>query len=235
MIPAFNEERYLPHLLPSVTAARDRYRGGADAIEVIVADNCSTDRTAEIAASHGCRVVRVEKRRIGAARNGGARIAQGQILCFVDADMRIDPETFNEIDRALARPRVAAGATGAFPDRWSVGITLTVALMLPWVILLRMDTGVVFCRREDFAAIGGYREDRLFAEDVALLVALWKRALPRGQHLTRATRARAIASTRKFDKYGDWHYFRIPWEAIKSLRRDPSQQKWAQRYWYEDR
>jgi hypothetical protein len=149
--------------------------------------------------------------------------------------MRIHPETFNEIDRALARPRVAAGATGAWPDRWSLGITVTVALFMPMVMLLRMDTGVVFCRRDDFEAIGGYREDRLFAEDVAFLVALWKRALPRGQHLTRVTSARAVASTRKFDRYGDWHYFRLMWEAIRSLVRDPSRQTWARRYWYEDR
>ncbi len=47
VIPAWNEERYLPRLLDSVDAARARYRGGADRIEVIVADNASTDRTAD--------------------------------------------------------------------------------------------------------------------------------------------------------------------------------------------
>ena len=235
VIPAYNEEAYLPRLLDTVDAARAAYPGGADAIEVIVADNASTDRTGAIAEARGCRVAHVAKRVIGAARNGGARLARGEILCFVDADMRMHPLTFNEIDRALQRPRVAAGATVAFPERWSPGLAVTVAMLMPLVMLLRMDTGVVFCRREDFDACGGYREDRLFAEDVAFLAALWKRALPRGQHLTRVTRARAIASARKFDKFGDWHYFRLAWEAALSLVREPSKQQWARRYWYEDR
>jgi len=54
IIPAYNEERLLERLLDSVDAARTAY-GRGDAIEVIVADNASTDRTAVIAATRGCR------------------------------------------------------------------------------------------------------------------------------------------------------------------------------------
>src|SRR5256885_1803632 len=85
IIPAYNEERYLPRLLESIDIARSNYSGGRDTVEVIVADNCSTDRTAEVAAHHGARVVPVAKRRIAAARNGGARAAAGEILCFIGA------------------------------------------------------------------------------------------------------------------------------------------------------
>ncbi len=95
VIPAYNEEQYLPRLLDSIDIARDRYRQGRDAIEVIVANNASTDRTAEIATARGCSVVFVEKRAIAAARNGGARFARGEILAFIDADSAIHPETFN--------------------------------------------------------------------------------------------------------------------------------------------
>jgi len=45
IIPAYNEERLLGRLLDSVDAARATY-GGGDAVEVIVADNAPTDRTA---------------------------------------------------------------------------------------------------------------------------------------------------------------------------------------------
>ena len=234
MIPAYNEEDYLPRLLDTVDAARAAYSGGADAIEVIVADNMSTDRTAAIAAARGCLVVRVEKRVIGAARNGGGRAARGEVLCFVDADMQVHPQTFNQVDRALT-DRIVAGATGAVPDRWSAAIALTVGLMMPLAWLLRIDTGVVFCRREDFDAIGGYTEERLFAEDVVFLRDLWWLGRKRRQRLTRVTSARATASTRKFDKYGDWHYFTLPFRVLAGMFFEPSKQRWAKKYWYEDR
>ena len=56
VIPAFNEEQYLPRLLVSIEAARTNYSGGGEEVEVIVADNDSTDRTAEVAATHDARV-----------------------------------------------------------------------------------------------------------------------------------------------------------------------------------
>jgi hypothetical protein len=46
VIPAYNEEACLPRLLDSVDCARGAYAGGAGAIEVIVADDGSTDATA---------------------------------------------------------------------------------------------------------------------------------------------------------------------------------------------
>jgi hypothetical protein len=56
VIPAYNEERLLPMLLDSINAAREIYGRGPGAIEVIVADNASTDSTASLAASRDCLV-----------------------------------------------------------------------------------------------------------------------------------------------------------------------------------
>ncbi len=236
VIPAYNEAGYLPRLLDSIDAARARFRGGAASVEVIVADNASTDSTAGIARSRGCAVASVEKRCIAAARNGGASLARGSFLCFVDADMRIHPETFNVVADTLAMRRVIAGATGVTLERWSTGILLTWMVMLPLIVLTRMDTGVVFCRRSDFEAIGGYDESRLFAEDVDFLWRLRKLGRPRGQGLACATRAKAIASMRKFDKYGDWHYFtQMPRLGWRMLRDPTARSGFVTRYWYEDR
>ena len=58
IVPAHNEAGYLPRLLDSVDAARANYRHGANAVEVVVVDNRSTDSTAAIATDRGCRVVR---------------------------------------------------------------------------------------------------------------------------------------------------------------------------------
>ena len=235
VIPARNEEACLPRLLDTIEVARAAYSGGAAAIEVVVADNVSTDRTAEIARAKGARVVTVEKRVIGAARNGGAREARGEVLVFVDADMRMHPGTFDAIDRALATGRVVGGATGVRLERMSIGLALTYAAMMPMVWLTRMDTGPTFCLRSDFKAIGGYDESLRVAEDVTLLLALRRLGRRRGQHLTRLRPVKAIASVRKFDAYGDWHYFRLmPKVAFQVFLRGHQGSSFIDRYWYGD-
>jgi glycosyltransferase involved in cell wall biosynthesis len=209
VIPAFNEAAYLPRLLDTIDAARSQFKHGHDAIEVIVADNQSSDDTAQIARSRGCHVATVQKRCIAAVRNGGAALAKGDVLCFVDADMRIHPETFNAIDTAMGTGKYVAGATGVKLERLSLGIIATLVVTLPVVWITGMDTGVVFCRREDFDAIGGYNEERYMAEDLQFLLDLRKLGRTRGQQLVRATSAKALTSTRKWDEHGQWHFFRI--------------------------
>ena len=96
IIPAYNEEKLLPRLLDSIAVARKSYSGGANAVEVIVADNDSTDRTAAVAAEHGAKVLRVTKRRIAAARGA--------------ADRRDEPAADPERDRRVRLPAGIAPA-----------------------------------------------------------------------------------------------------------------------------
>jgi len=70
VIPAFNEAALLPRLLDSVDEARRRYRGGPDAIEVIVADNASTDGTADLAQLALARAVILQARSASAQAAG---------------------------------------------------------------------------------------------------------------------------------------------------------------------
>jgi glycosyltransferase involved in cell wall biosynthesis len=79
IIPTYNEEEYLPRLLASIRS--QRFEG----YEIIVADAKSTDRTREIAARFGAKVV--DGGMPGPGRNLGARAAQGDLLLFLDADV----------------------------------------------------------------------------------------------------------------------------------------------------
>ena len=234
IIPAHNEESYLPPLLDTIDESRAQYAGGADAIEVVVADNASTDRTAEIARNRGCVVVFVEKRAIAAARNGGARGSRGEILAFVDADSRIHPDTFNAIERTLATGRVVAGATGVHMERLSPGIILAYCMLIPIVWITGMDTGVVFCRREDYDAVGGYNENRLYAEDVEFMLRLKRLGRTRSQKLARVTSVKAITSTRKWDHFGDWHYLKMFGPALGLIFSKDAKNKFARAYWYDN-
>ena len=212
IIPAYNEARLLPRLLESIDIAAVCY--GRNNVEVIVADNLSTDDTRLIAESMGAKVVSVSKRRIAAARNGGASAASGEILCFIDADSALHPDTFLAIDKAMHDDRFVAGATGVYLERYSIGLLVTYLMMMPMMLVTGMDTGVVFCRREDFDAVGGYNEDLFFAEDVAFLQALKNLGAAKGQRLIRLSGVKALGCTRKFDENGDWHYFPM---LLKSL------------------
>jgi glycosyltransferase involved in cell wall biosynthesis len=233
VVPAWNEAARLPRLLDSVAVARARFAGR---VEVIVADNGSTDATAAIAAGAGTRVVAVEKRCIAASRNGGAAVASAPILAFVDADSVLHPEVFGAVAAAMAKPRTLGGASRVAMERWSPGIVATFAVMLPLVWLTNFDTGLVFWRRADFEALGGYDESRLFAEDVDFLWRLRRLGRARGQRLVRLRGVRTVTSARKFDARGDWHYLtQMPAVAWKLWRDHRTADEFARKYWYEGR
>lgn len=230
IIPAHNEEERLPRLLDTIDAAKLRYGGDA---EVIVADNVSTDSTAAIAAARGCLVASTPVRRIAAVRNAGASVASGDILVFVDADARVHPLTLAAIDEAMSSGRYAGGATGVEVEVRSLGFALTYAAMIPWVWALRMDTGPTFTSRADFDAIGGYDETMSYAEDVDFLLRLRRHGRRTGRRLVRLTSVRAVFDPRKFDEYGEWHYFamapRLFWWLLFNRR---GTDRWFERYWY---
>jgi len=82
IVPVFNGERYLGETLDSVFAQTHR------PLEVIVADDGSTDRSAEIARGYPRPVVYVHQANAGhaAARNLGLTVATGEFIAFIDAD-----------------------------------------------------------------------------------------------------------------------------------------------------
>jgi len=246
VIPAWNEAAYLPRLLDTVEAARGRYRHGPNHIEVIVADNDSTDETPRIAAARGCSVKHVSKRLIAAARNGGAGAARGEIVAFADADFRLHPETFNYIDAVMQHPGYVGGATGITMERWSLGIAATWFMIMPPLWLMGIDGGVWFCRRSDFQGIGGYSETVPMGEDVEFLRRLKRLGSSRRPKQKLATRftakkigippAMVLNSSRKWDKHGDWHMFSdVGRGAFYLLFARHRLKEYAQRYWYEDR
>ena len=85
VLPAKNEAEGLAKTLPGLRAALP------DA-EIIVSDDGSTDGTAEVARSHGARVVSAPySMGNGAAIKRGARAARGELIVFMDADGQHDP------------------------------------------------------------------------------------------------------------------------------------------------
>ncbi len=87
IVPAYNEEHELSNTL---TAIRKAASGTTQPYEILVVDDASTDATPQIASAAGAKVIPINRRQIAAARNAGARAAQGEYLFFIDADTRIN-------------------------------------------------------------------------------------------------------------------------------------------------
>jgi glycosyltransferase involved in cell wall biosynthesis len=91
VIPAYNEEHYLGACLQAATAelAAQEHLGP---FEIIVVNNASTDRTAEVASAFpGVRVVFEARKGLTRARQRGLEEARGDILAYIDADTRMPP------------------------------------------------------------------------------------------------------------------------------------------------
>lgn len=160
VIPAHNEEAVIGRCLESLEAmdyARERY-------EVIVVDDASTDRTAEIARSHAARVITQDCSSIAEVRNLGVRHSSGEIVAHLDADMVVDPRWLSR-----AEEHFADGLTGALYFKEDVPAEA------PWIARIwygpfradksrvrRMDylaSCNLFVRRELHDEVGGLDED----------------------------------------------------------------------------
>jgi glycosyltransferase involved in cell wall biosynthesis len=96
LVPAFNEEATIGEVLERVAAL------GLDA-QVIVVDDGSTDRTAEIAESYGATVIRQPNAGKGAALRAAIGAVDGDIAVIQDADMEYDPAEVPELIEPIVR------------------------------------------------------------------------------------------------------------------------------------
>lgn len=172
IVPAHNEERWLPACLRSIRAAMAII---AEPYELIVVDDASTDATPRIAAELSDRVLQVAHRKISAVRNAGARVATGDTFIFVDADTQV---TLEAVRAALAALRAGA-AGGACVFEFDGPVPLWGRIIHRFAVamgrLLRLAGGCfVFCTQQKFAAIGGFSEDLRAGEDLAFVMALKK-------------------------------------------------------------
>jgi hypothetical protein len=113
VIPAYNEEDGIVTIIERVLAVRPALaEAGVGDLELIVVDDGSADRTAEMAELPGVRVVRHPANKgYGAALKTGFNAARGDLLAFLDADGTYPPECFPDLCReALAGADLVVGS-----------------------------------------------------------------------------------------------------------------------------
>jgi glycosyltransferase involved in cell wall biosynthesis len=161
VVPVYNEEFGLGMCLEALL--KQDYPGS---YEIIVVDNASTDRSAEIARSFGCRVIYETQRGYVHALRAGIARATGTIVAVTDGDSLVPISWLSHCTRLLSRSGVVA-CSGAFDFFDGAG----------WVRLL----GAVFGRfnyhlaganmaflRSAFDAVGGLDPSINLGADVAL-------------------------------------------------------------------
>lgn len=103
IVPVFNGERYLREAVDSI------FQQTYQPLEVLVADDGSTDGTATLLASYGDQIHYLWQPNAGpaAARNSGMQAAQGEFIAFLDADDLWHPEKLSrQMKRLHARPEL---------------------------------------------------------------------------------------------------------------------------------
>jgi glycosyltransferase involved in cell wall biosynthesis len=202
VVPAFNEERLLAGSLEGIKAAARAF-DGAGGWELIVCDNNSTDRTAEIARAAGAQVVFEPHNQISRARNRGAAAASGEWLLFVDADSTPSRELLADLREAIEGGQVLGGGSTVAADHDALSVR---AVLACWNLLsrsLRWAAGAfVYCRRDAFVAAGGFSEELYAAEELDLSGRLKRLARAQGKEFRILHRHPLRTSARKMHLYG---------------------------------
>ncbi|HWA17935.1 MAG TPA: glycosyltransferase family 2 protein [Devosia sp.] len=186
VIPAYNEEALIGKCVESVMA--EVRRTGRD-IDVVVVNNNSTDRTAEIASSTpGVRVVDEKQKGLVAARDGGLKATTAELVANIDADT-IVPEgwldvVFDEFEKdpklvCLSGPYIYYDLSAW--NRFLVGAFYGLTKLIYWInrYILRVGSvvqgGNFVFKRSAWEKAGGYnRSIKFYGEDTDVAVKLSK-------------------------------------------------------------
>ena len=164
IVPTFNEEAVIADALQRAVATLAPH-------ELIVADGCSADRTAERARPYA-NVLTLPVTR-GAALNHAASIATGDVLLFLHADTTSPDGAAAAIADAIERPNVVGGAFRLrldHPGRLAALVTYNVNLRSSLLNTFFGDQAM-FVRRDVFTRAGGFKEWSVM-EDLEILARL---------------------------------------------------------------
>ena len=198
-IPAFDEEKLLAATLAAVTEAGDAFSERNWEMEVVVCDNNSTDRTAEIAEAGGARVVFEKHNQISRARNTAGKAVKGEWIIFVDADSEPSKALFEATAVAMEKKEVIGGGTTINYDVQNWVVTIITVVWNGISRVMHWPAGsYIFLRTEDFHELNGFSGKLYASEELEFGGRLKKLAQQRDQHLQILTQTPLATSPRRF-------------------------------------
>lgn len=164
VIIAKNEGEYIGDCIRSIYSAIPQSLES----ELILVDNESIDGTSEIASQFGIKIVRSDSKSIGDLRNIGAKNSSGSIIAYIDGDCLAPNDWVKNSFKFLEKGYDAIGGRLDLPvtANW---------VEKAWVPSKPKDKGVfigkelvgasLFCKRDCFTRINGFRSDLATGED----------------------------------------------------------------------
>lgn len=179
IIPALNEEKFLPKLLTSLATQTKKN------FEVIVVDGKSKDKTVEVARSFSktltnLQVIVSPKASLPFQRNLGATKAKGNWLVFADADGEFLPYFIDRCTDFVESSHPTVFATWFKPDSDVSGDAMftlfsNMVVEMSQVVKRPLTPGpLTIISRSTYDAVGGYDEEHAFGEDFDLGLRLAK-------------------------------------------------------------
>lgn len=202
IIPAYNEEQLITLCLSAVAESLSANARPDFTHEVIVVDNNSTDKTAELAGQSGARVVFEPINQISRARNAGAAVAKGDWLLFVDADSLLNPGMVADILACIdSGHHVGCGSLMEMPESPWWGTVILKIWSIVSVTFVWASGALVVCRADAFHDVGGFDQDLYAADEIYLSGLLKKWGRRHGLKFTILKRHPLITSARKLRLY----------------------------------
>jgi rSAM/selenodomain-associated transferase 2 len=190
IIPVLNEEKAIGPALAALTALKPH--------EIIVVDGGSGDRTREIGAQAGAKVLLSGA---GRARqmNRGALEATGDVLLFLHADTRLPASALRDIAAALGEPRYVGGRFDVEldSDRWLLKVVGRMISYRSRVTKVGTGDQALFVRRETFGELDGF-PDMPLMEDIAFC----RRLKQLGE--VACLKSKVVTSARRWETDGVW-------------------------------
>jgi glycosyltransferase involved in cell wall biosynthesis len=208
VIPAFNEERLIGETLRHVQSAMTAFSRRNWEIELIVCNNNSTDRTAEVAQAAGATVVFEPVNQIARARNRGAEAATGDWLIFVDADSHPSAELFDDVAAQIESGRcLAGGCTMKLDGHYPKASFVThlwngVSRAFRWVA-----GSFIFCDAAAFRKLRGFSNELFASEEIEFSKRLKRLARAERKKIVILHRHPMVTSARKLHLYTPREHF----------------------------
>ena len=199
VIPALNEERYLPHLLRDLT--KQTFRD----YEILVADGGSTDKTRQVAQRFKkVKVLTSPQANVAKQRNLGGKKAQGKYILFIDADTRLPVYFLEGIKYRLSTTEADVFTTWmsqkdvAGPNKVVIAFMNFVTQSSHFLESPSAYGAFLGCRRRVFDQTRSFDPEITFAEDTEFV----KRLVKQGYRFRLFKDPRFKFSLRRFETEG---------------------------------